>query len=411
MWTLNPILSRLPASESGSLENLFLVPGIADALELNAVLGNMGTFGACHPVTGIARASRMASDGATTLVATPGDTLALLRAAAGIRDVKRVFLWSTDVMLQRDESETLDTILAEFPNAQRIIHATHIPTDFVERHARRAPVVQTENADRITQQIRYALVEEDRTVWATRKCLDIVDPGTVIIWDPSERFVSESDFHLSDHTEIGKELGGADADLAIATDLPSVDVLTELVTRARDIIVLIRPRQLPFLQAICGRLKPIKLPSDADRARDRAFQLRRVIRDKIETNEEISFTLGALEPLFYDHDPAVVAAALANVAMEKQPAPSAVDELPSWVKIFLTIGEKEKVTIRDVVGAILNSTGISRDSVGKVEIRDSFTLAEVRPVDAERVVAELNGSTLRDRRITARIDRKGRPAR
>ena len=97
--------------------------------------------------------------------------------------------------------------------------------------------------------------------------------------------------------------------------------------------------------------------------------------------------------------------------MAAQPAASPLDDLPAWVKLFLTTGEKDKVTIRDIVGAILNSTGISRDSVGKVEIRDSFTLVEVRPADAERVASELNGSTLRDRRITARIDRKGRPTR
>jgi hypothetical protein len=412
MWTLNPILSRLPESEKGSLENLFLVPGVADALELNTVLSKLGTFGSCHPVTGIARASRMAREGVTTLVATPGDTLALLKAAAqGIRDVRRVFIWSTDIMLERGESENLDTILAECSGAQRIIHATDIPTDFAERHARRAPVVQVEDSERVTQPIRYALMEEDRSVWAVRKCLDIVDPGSVMIWDPSDRFGAESDLQLLDNIEIGSSFSTTDADLAIATDLPSPEILQELLARGRDVIVLIRPRQLPFLQKHCGKLKPIKLPSDADRARDRAFHLRHMIRDQIAANTEISFTLGALEPLFYDHDPAVVAAALANVAMANQPAPSPIDDLPAWVKLFLTIGERDKVTVRDVVGAILNSTGISRDSVGKVEVRDTFTLVEVRPVDAERVVSELNGSTLRDRRITARIDRKGRPAR
>lgn len=412
MWTLNPILSRLPASEQSTLETLFLVPEIADTLELNKILGQLGTFGSCHPVTGIARASRMAREGTTTLIATPGDTLALLKAAAqGIRGIRRVFIWSTDAMLLREDSETLDTVLAECSGAQRIIHATRVPADFVERHARRAPVVQVANANRVTQQVRYALVEEDRTVWAVRKCLDIVDPESALIWDPSDRFRWESDLLLSDSIEVASAPTMTNADLAIATDLPSVDILEELVARGRDVIVLIRPRQLPFLQEFCGRLKPMKLPSEADRVRDRASLLRRNVREQISANSDISFTLSALEPLFYDHDPAVVAAALANVALEAQPPVSPLEDLPAWVKIFLTIGQKEKITIRDVVGSILNSTGISRDSVGKVEIRDSFTLVEIRPADAERVVSELNGSTLRDRRITARIDRKGRPTR
>jgi ATP-dependent RNA helicase DeaD len=45
-----------------------------------------------------------------------------------------------------------------------------------------------------------------------------------------------------------------------------------------------------------------------------------------------------------------------------------------------------------------------------VELRDAFSLVEVPAQDAERVASALNGTTIRRRRVTARVDR-GTPVR
>ncbi|HKT61551.1 MAG TPA: DbpA RNA binding domain-containing protein, partial [Gemmatimonadales bacterium] len=47
---------------------------------------------------------------------------------------------------------------------------------------------------------------------------------------------------------------------------------------------------------------------------------------------------------------------------------------------------------------------------GRVELRDGFALVEVPAQDAERIATALNGTTVRRRRVTARVDR-GTPAR
>ena len=48
------------------------------------------------------------------------------------------------------------------------------------------------------------------------------------------------------------------------------------------------------------------------------------------------------------------------------------------------------------------------EKIGRVELRDGFMLVEVPAQDAERVAAALNGTTIRRRRVTARVDRGAR---
>jgi DbpA-like RNA binding protein len=45
-----------------------------------------------------------------------------------------------------------------------------------------------------------------------------------------------------------------------------------------------------------------------------------------------------------------------------------------------------------------------------VEVRDAFCLVELPAQDAEQVASALNGTTIRRRRVTARVDR-GTPTR
>jgi hypothetical protein len=55
---------------------------------------------------------------------------------------------------------------------------------------------------------------------------------------------------------------------------------------------------------------------------------------------------------------------------------------------------------------LVNGAGLARDHVGKIEIRDAFSLVDVRADDADRAVRGLTGATIRGKRIAARPDRK-----
>jgi len=66
--------------------------------------------------------------------------------------------------------------------------------------------------------------------------------------------------------------------------------------------------------------------------------------------------------------------------------------------------------VNDLVAVLTKEVRVERGKIGRVELRDAFSLVEIPAQDAERVAGALNGTTIRRRRVTARVDRGG-PAR
>ena len=78
----------------------------------------------------------------------------------------------------------------------------------------------------------------------------------------------------------------------------------------------------------------------------------------------------------------------------------------TWSRLFVSIGERDGVTARDVVGAITGEAGVTGGDVGKVEVRDTFSVIEVASTAADRVIKALNGTTMKGRALRVDYDRK-----
>jgi ATP-dependent RNA helicase DeaD len=126
-----------------------------------------------------------------------------------------------------------------------------------------------------------------------------------------------------------------------------------------------------------------------------------------------------LQPLLEEHAPAEVAAALlsmlrSDTATVQPPGgsgrsarPTAPD-MPSWSRLFISIGTRDGVGPGDLVGAISGESGIKGSQVGKIEIRESISLVEVEKEVAETVIKALNGTTVRGRSVRVDFDRGNR---
>jgi ATP-dependent RNA helicase DeaD len=76
------------------------------------------------------------------------------------------------------------------------------------------------------------------------------------------------------------------------------------------------------------------------------------------------------------------------------------------------VGSRDGARAGDLVGAITGEAGITSEKIGKIEVRESFSLVEVANADAERVVGKVNGIAIRGRRVNVRPEREGgRPER
>jgi ATP-dependent RNA helicase DeaD len=194
---------------------------------------------------------------------------------------------------------------------------------------------------------------------------------------------------------------GEAVDLVIAVDLVSPEVLRALSERSREVVVVLRPGQVPYLGQIAHPLRPTRIVSEADRARDRASQLRQRIRERLD-EPALDAELLALQPLFDEYDPALVAAAAAAAMVA---GPDTAD-IQAWLRIHVGVGRNDHLRPADLVGALVNSVGIPKDHIGKIDIRDSHALVEIQAGDVDQVIRGLTGVTLRGRRVTARADRR-----
>jgi len=413
-WAARPLFAALPHPATPG-PTVVVVPEIATAWDLAAALGPLTDLGPIHPATGLARTEKLLRAARVgTLLATLPDALALMRRSALKLDaVGRLVLAWPEQALALGLGDALDTLLADASSAHRLVLTADETAiaDLLERHARRAPVAWAARLPEApVRQARYAVVERARRPRAVRAVLDVLNPTRAVLWDPApdaavrwEALVSSPDVALLDGTGAGAGApGGTPADVAIAVDLPSAEVLTALAAAASAIVVLPDAGQMDYLKRIAGPLDALRLPGAADHARDWVSALRHEVRERLEAGAPLAELL-ALEPLFDEHDPALVAAAL--LAARGRPASARADDVPVWVRVHVSAGRRERLRAGDLVGALLNAVGLAKDDVGRIEIREGFALVDVRADEAERAVRGLNGATLRGSRIVARLDR------
>lgn len=406
-WTLTPIFGALPRDETPGLHVLVLAPEPGDLLEAARMIRRLPGIEPVHAVTGNSRAARLLSAGAVrTLLSTPRDALKLLeRSALPSKQLHTVVVLWPEVTLALGESATLDSVLQEIKVPRTVFATTDDAPlkDFLERHARRAPLVPLGRVPSSPMGgIRYIVVEDDRRGGAVRGTLDSLNPEKTLLWEPAADRYERWHELVEDPTVVVSGTVPTDKrfDLAIAADFPTPEILIRLSNQANQVVVLARGAQLTYLGRVAKPLRALRLTGAADRARERAHALRQAVRERVEQGD-VSAELLALAPLFDEYDPALVAAALVRGA-EGPPAEVAA-AANSWVRIQISIGKRDRVRPADIVGALLNGVGLAKDHVGRVEIQDNFSVVDVNPDAANRVVSELPKLTVRGRPLTGRV--------
>jgi len=185
------------------------------------------------------------------------------------------------------------------------------------------------------------------------------------------------------------------------------------------LVFVLEPPQLAWLRSFFSPLTPLRLPTAVAALEHRAEAVRARLTRTLETEnlDRELFLIGPLLERFYAAEVAAAALRLGGsegIASLAEPPGGALPEtiagagagaVPSWAKLWIGVGRKDNVGPGDLLGAIIGETGIPAAHVGKIEVRELFCLAEVRPEEADAVIQALNGTTLRGRRITARLDR------
>jgi len=356
-----------------------------------------------HAVTGLARTSRVLKECPVDILAGAVKDLAALlqRAALKLDRVASVVVAWPEALVESDGAAALDTVLGEARDAHRIVLSWNpaLLGDFLERHARRALIVGMPPVDEAGRPLppvcraRFAVVPPFRRAFAVRDALDALTATTPFVWNGGPITPSESR-----------------PDAVICTALPSRDEAAALARLGGgEPVVFIAAVQLPYLRSI-ATLTPLALASGADRARDRAEALRERVAGLL-TDGSVDAELALLDPLFERFDPAEVAGALLALLGDEgkgkgeEAAPPASTGTER-VKVFVNVGKKDRASAKDMVGALIREAGLAKGDIGRIEVRETFSLVEVAPGAADRAVRGLGGATIRGRRVLARLDRE-----
>lgn len=216
---------------------------------------------------------------------------------------------------------------------------------------------------------------------------------------------------------------GAEGVVVVSCDVPTdEDMLDRRHSVGEDGVVIVLPRELSHLKTLGKRTgyQTVPFPPPAVRSTSLA-RLRATIEAAIEEYDTAPYLL-ALEPLFEKYDPAEVAAAAVAMLRDRKGTPSADESrqpvagaaraapVPSWSKLFMSVGERDGLRVGDLLGAITGEAGISGDAVGKIDIHESHSLVEVHESVARTVIQAINGTTIKGRSVRVDFDRPRRDA-
>jgi ATP-dependent RNA helicase DeaD len=385
-----------------------------------------------------------AAESAHVLVIPASAALDALRdSSLKLEHIKTLVIVDFSTAVALGAREALDTLITSVPReAQRVVITSDVNkdvTDFVERHARRALSIPSRaaspghGAHQATQTVtvEYGIASQSDKIDLVAAIISSAKQPPILTarTDNAAAALAETltlrGFRIGAIGETGidavvvavdTELSGA---WPLSYDVP-FDSETMSTRHADGGIVLVTPSELSHLRRIAGEagiaLRP--LPAHAEAATP-LEQFRDRLRAAL-AQEDLDPQILLLAPLLEKHSALEIAAAATALLRKREPvaAPATTGSAPrmqaasttgaprSFVRLFVGLGEKDDVRPGDLVGAIAGEAGIPGEEVGKIEIRDTFSVVEVPSELAERVIKALNGTTLKGRSVRVDYDRK-----
>ncbi len=447
-----PVLSRLDGDE-GRMVGLVLTPTRDRARALAEALGRLALVTG-HRVAALG-APWALPERATILVATPRDLMDRLRSGGiSLEQVGAFVLDGAAVIDELDGLDDVEAVAEALPSdAQRVIvtlPATDAVRDFAGRHARRAVTVPPQDAEgagstpprrgRVAVRVVAGEKEEEAAALANDLLMD--DVRHLVVFVRNEDVAADLGDRLAlrgfgvgapgdpaspvwlvvDDLAGRQVLDGMDGSTveAVSFDAPAdPDSLDRRHGGGHGGTILAEARETAHLRDIAARTGyDLALEASRTGPPPRASGLDAVMAElegALGTHDVEAYEV-VLEPLFRAHGPtAVAAAALALLRARPesatvQPAAGSAEAggLAPYAKLFVSLGSKDGVRAGDLVGAITGEAGIHGEQIGKIEIRETFSRVEVARSVADRVIAALNGTTVRSRAVRVDLDRSER---
>jgi ATP-dependent RNA helicase DeaD len=400
---------------------------------------------------------------ATILFATPAELDRAIRGSQVKLDrVEAIVLDGASSFFEGMESSLPPSILVELGAGERQIVVASEPFTpavrrFADQQLRRAVYIPSDAASPDEGSpsphrgaLRVRTVEGEGEQEVARLVAELFEEGAahVLLFARSaDRAADVGDF-LALHGFVAGPAGDADSPVWLGVDPLQVrealreksDQITGTVVVSTDVpmdaddldrrhggslgqgVVLAQARELPHLRRTAREAGYVLQPFTSRRKelREAAGDFLARVERTLESGDLLPQHL-LLEPLIERWEAAEVAAALSLLLREKglpgpvgaaagpaeaAPGEARVGRRPqAWVRLFLSVGERDGIGAGDLLGAIIGESGIAGDQIGRIDLKDTYSRVEVHEGVADQVIRALNGTSIRGRSVRADFDR------
>jgi ATP-dependent RNA helicase DeaD len=181
-------------------------------------------------------------------------------------------------------------------------------------------------------------------------------------------------------------------------------------------ITFVTPREYRQLRLIeksaMTTISKAKLPTRDEVKKAREKELVEDIEGMIADGGHTGY-VSLVEKLFSRHSPKdIAAAALSLIAGDaaaddiEEPDRSGLAAGSGFVRLFLTIGKKDRIKVGDLVRSISTETSIPGRKIGNISLFDTFSFVEVPAHLADRVISSLNDMVMHGRKIRVQQAKK-----
>lgn len=356
-------------------------------------------------------AKRLQAGWPDLLVAAPATALELRRRSllAVDRLASVLLLWPE----RWDDDEVSTSLMPDVGRDTQRVIVTSAPAQsagFVERHAWRAMTMGLSPEEPVPQgPVRTVAVPWHRRVGVLPEVVEALDPDSLAIWTVDRSRHEEIRRSLSGlgiPVEVSHRRPGA-AQVVVAFDQPAPARLGELLGIG-EVVLLVPPGTESWVSRLASPRHPLTAPGALAAATDAAARRRARIERTLEL-PDLESHLIALAPLFERHDSSTVAAALYQLWMAEERTDRATSPEPARseiARLWVGVGRKDEAGPNDFVGLLANELQMDRGSIGRIDVRETYSLIEVPAEAADRIAQAMTGRMIRRRRVVARVDRK-----
>ncbi|MDA8082656.1 MAG: DEAD/DEAH box helicase [Nitrospiraceae bacterium] len=395
--------------------------------------------------------------GVDIVVGTPGRVIDhIQRKTLILKDIKTVVFDEADEMLAMGFIDDMETILKEIPKKRQVLlFSATLPKPIrtlAMKFMTDPESVQVNVSELVVAKIKqvfYEVREEDK-IKALTRLLDVEDPSLTLVFCHTKREVDDvssrlqkmgyhagaihGDFTQDHRDEMMRKFKKGDIDILVATDVAArgLDITdvshvinfsipqdpdsyvhrigrTGRAGKSGIAITFVTPREYRQLrmieQSAKTKIKKGALPTKAEVMKAREDGIVADFNEAITQGKHADY-IRLAETLLAQHPaPVVAAAALSLIAGDQ-----AIDEIretsggegvsaKGFVKLFMTIGRKDKIQVVDIVKSISAEAGIPARRIGNIALYDTFSFVEVPADLADRVISAINDVVLKGRKV------------